>query len=432
MRPFVAGLASELTKLSAKEQDRGALQSIAPLLAGLGAASLAYGLSRKQRLSESPVMQAIQKASKGRLTILDTLEKGDVPSLLGRMLKRVARGADDVVEIPYSRWSRDAEGLPYRSAKLPGAKKIEGAVMAQAHDPIVARRFRGDVEVGEDVATIKRLENKLTESRVLRRYVPEAFPRSEQLALAGGRGPENRLRALQERLRNRYPHGYVIKPIDEAATGGVITHDHDLVELLHGKDRPMYGRWTKQLLKDPEEFMVQEHISIAKDRALLSKREGKVMVGKTVPAEYRVHAIGGQVVPGATHHRWAISSEINPFSSLAPEISRVNKATQVHLSKIPRNKLPNLPMALDVVRDTKGAYKIIETNPGGGSAFLAPEQSGIPTLTGHMHYKAITGRDSPALATAKGMLAGTSAGLVTRKMLTRGESSPDERTGSSA
>lgn len=371
-----------------------------PYIAGLGAAAIGYGLHRKVRLSSDPMLRATQQASKGRITALSALEYGEKTRPLHNLKKKLLRGVDEVVEVPYAQWSKGPLKTP---------KKVRGAVIAHEAEDALAPSYSGDLNLTSNTKLIAKLENKLHEARIWNKEVPGALPKTVQLSSLYQKGMP--LDTLQATLQKRFPAGYIVKPSVANASGEVLTHEQNFSAALKDPTTsPRSLQWLKELRLKPHKFIAQEYIPIAKDTPLASRFKHQLQYRKPVNAEYRVHVVEGKVVPGATSHKWG-----GPLSHDPREISRIEQATQAYLEQLPAEYKRGVPMAMDVVRDINGNYRIIETNAGGQSGYMAPDSSKLYwTSAPHAFYKHVTGRDSQLMAALKalgygGIVAGSTA-----------------------
>lgn len=124
---------------------------------------------------------------------------------------------------------------------------------------------------------------------------------------------------------------------------------------------PGYKDWlVEQALKNPKKFVKQPKIDIKN--------------------EYRVHTLHGKSI-GATANRHALSFGGNAEAERAAE----------KLLKNVSPKLKNNMLALDVAKDSKGKWHVIETNAGPASGFLTPA-AWYDFRGPHALYKAMTGR----------------------------------------
>jgi hypothetical protein len=428
------GVDHALTVLGVKTaaEESAASQYGLPAALGLGGAGLLYALLRKQRLSADPILRAIQKASKGKLTTLDYSTKGPafreamghhphawMPDWLRKLVIKTTRGVDDV------RLRRlQAEDLPQRTDDLrrliQGKKlrpvtpeKVEGAVINQG-EPLVHRYYKGDVNPTGAIEDQFRIGwDKHLESEFLQKHMPGAGPESYGLIsdyltrAMGKKSTEAQVKALQAALQKKRPGGYIIKPRTAAGTGEIIQGTDDLTQLLRDSGRK--GEWTRDMLQNPQHYVVQEHIPIATERRLpfigRKHHPGKA----ELPVEYRVHVVGGRIVPEAISRRYGTVGGLNPLRTRR-EKQELIRQLQPQLERLPEKARSGMVMGMDVAKTRGGQYRIIESNPmGGQSGFLQPDITHAPTLSPHKVYKAITGRESKPLAAAKALAGGGAA-----------------------
>jgi len=438
MRPSLQAFADELEKVAAQDSEdpKKSKKSILRRAAELGLAGAAgygaYRYGRKVKLSKDPLLRAMQEKSKGRLTHIDALDPGKARATgVKKKLKEYSRGVDEIIEETPRQWQRRYEAVEYPMwhegrSKLPkGAleeaagkrqKRVEGATHAIGY-PSQLHGYKSDLPLGSSTEDILRIgSNKIEEANYFGRAGGMAkSERADKMVekLKSGSGPMSdaeQLDKLQASLKRRFPNGYVIKPVSSSASGGVPTHNQRWADLLAGKGDPEHAKWVKDALKNPKEYMFQEYIPIAKEKALFArppKKPGeagqRIQFRGEVPSEYRVHVFGGKVVPGASSHRWAMGREFNPLQRKS--MKEMEKFVQDNIEKLPESRR-GMPMALDVAKTTDGKWRIIEANPGGESGFLIPDIAKTPTLAPHAVYKAITGRSSKPIATAQGIAAG--------------------------
>ena len=126
----------------------------------------------------------------------------------------------------------------------------------------------------------------------------------------------------------KFPKGYVVKPSGGSASGGVPTHRQSFSELARGGGDPQHAQWMKDMVNNPGDFIAQEYVPIPKRRVLFAKppiQEGAsgrgIKLRGEVPDEWRLHVVGGKVVPKATRHRWGFLTHMNPAKRTRPEPS---------------------------------------------------------------------------------------------------------------
>lgn len=445
MSYFLDAFADELIKTAAKDPPKEKAHKQKPSIlrraANLGLAGAAgygaYRYGRKVKLSKDPLLRAMQEKAKGRLTHIDALEVGDKRSTgIAKRIKEYRRGVDEIIEenprqwergydaMEYPMWERGAKKLPKGALERAAGKKkkkIEGAIHTIGQ-PSQAQKYDAGLNLDSSAEDLLRIgASKLEEAKYFGRAGGMAkSERAEGMVnkLRSGSGPMSeveQLDKLQAALKKKFPKGYVVKPVSSEASSGVPTHNQRWGDLLLGKGDPEHAKWVRGVLKKPKDFMFQEYISIAKEKPLLTRtpkiadKAGRsIKVRGEVPSEYRVHVMGGKVVPGGSSHRWALGRELNPFRR--KEIKEMEKFVQDNVNQLPKSRT-GIPMAMDVVKTTDGKWRIIESNPG-RSGFLVPDQTGALSGAPHAVYKAVTGRSSKPAAAAKGLAAGAATALA--------------------
>lgn len=419
-------------KTAAEEPTTAMGQYGVPAALGIGGAGLLYGLLRKQRFAADPILRAIQRASGGKLTALDYSTKDPafrealkkhphswMPDWLRKMVIKMTRGVDDV-----KLHRLKTEDLPQRTDELQrlmrGKKlkpatpqEVEGAVINQG-EPLLHRQYRGDVNPTGNIEDQFRIGwDKHLESEFLQKHMPGAGPESYGLIsdyltrAVGKKSTEAQVQALQRALQKKRPGGYIIKPRTAAGTGEIIQGTDDLTQLL--RDPSRRGEWTRDMLQNPQHYVVQERIPIATERRLPFVGR-KHHPGKAeLPVEYRVHVVGGRIVPEAISRRYGTVGGLNPLKTRR-EKQELIRQLQPQLEQLPEKARSGMLMGMDVARTQGGKYRVIESNPmGGQSGFLQPDITHAPTLSPHKVYKAVTGRESKPLAAAKALAGGGAA-----------------------
>lgn len=209
------------------------------------------------------------------------------------------------------------------------------------------------------------------------------------------------------------PKGYIIKRATGSQSGTVITakdikaHNPKHPDLLdyhkevkrkeggrykirpddmgeYMSDHPGYDRWqTSRALSHPHEYVRQKRINIAE--------------------EFRVHTIGGTSL-GITERRH-LGGGILPFGR--------HKESEAAAEKILAKAHPSVKsnmMAMDIAKDTRGKYHVVEHNAGNKSGYLTPDHPGLARSSQQL-YKRITGRYSRSASVAAGIGAAGAAAI---------------------
>lgn len=268
--------------------------------------------------------------------------------------------------------------------------QVDGVVLHSTLDD--AQYFIGTSNpLLDHLGAFRKIEHdKFFEAELVRAAAPEAYARTELVSRVWpltshveltGVEADARLTELEHAMKQRYPGGFVLKPLSSFSTDGQFPSERTpfvplyaafLVEAkpemarlkeeradevdahLELKKLPSYmGRILDAVLHEPETVMIQERLDIA-------------MVDGVVD-EYRVHVVDGEILDGATEHRW------NSYRSLVPE--RVQAAEDLVRSVIQRLPAPYnvLTYGADVVRLNDGSMRFMEANPGWESQYFYAE-----------------------------------------------------------
>ncbi len=242
----------------------------------------------------------------------------------------------------------------------------------------------------ENVLIQQAMENKILESKLLRKYVKGSMARALTLPeVTDGRSVN--LDTLLEKLNIEFPNGWVMKGAWDLATENLFISDKlNIPELLDAyrngfetfrakvekkykgadpeeiltalKEHEGYRGWKiVQLLANPETVFFQERVRIVK--------------------EFRVEVQGGKVLSkGSTIDRYAYKKNPEDKSDITPEqISGAEAFAQNLIDELP-DAMRFLPYGFDVALIENGTWKLIETNPGGNSSFLEENTASIEAL----------------------------------------------------
>lgn len=425
--------------------DEQGMSKYYPLMAGLAAAGvsgpLIYRAMRKIAPSGDVALDALR--AKARDVYTRAIPTKAPSSYLAKLRdKLLYTGGDDVAYTDY-----DAPAA---------TKKVKG--MVRYSEPSDAAHVQGDVATGaapDTADVLKRIQdNKWHEYEFFNKHAPEAFGKSENIkdVLAGlghtaipadPAAQSAMLDQLQNTLRTRYGQGFLLKETGGLQSGGIFpndkTHFNSMVEgyrkagiepkfneglkNLHAnyggdigklisefRDDPHYeGRVLEQLLRSPENVMVQERLPLLEPKGLLRKTIPEKL-GLTPNYEARVHVENGKVVPALTSARY------DPLMELANRdlLRGSDTFAQGIVDKLPPEHR-NMSFAMDVHPLKDGTFKLMESNPGGQSGFLYPD---VEPLSGPRLRKAHMGnyaKPISAITAAGGALAagGLGAGIGT-------------------
>jgi hypothetical protein len=284
-------------------------------------------------------------------------------------------------------------------------RRIKGVVFNEGLKD--AKIVRGSVNMtAENAKLYKHFDNKLNEAAFLQRFAPGSVAKTESMAdlisklglktpAANATAAEKQLflQQLEDGLRQQYPKGFFIKGIKDFNTGGNLIHDRvgNFAKMHEGflkeyapardkilaankgagdpaaiiqsslRDHPFAsGRTLEELMANPKNAIVQERMELAKWTTKKLPRDVQPF------DEFRLHVVDGNVVPGATSHRWSITETVDRVD----ELGKIESWAQQQFAKFPRGVRQRLSFAPDVVRLEDGSYKFIELNVGGESGFL--------------------------------------------------------------
>lgn len=446
---YKQGADTVLQRLGLQQPEESGWRKALPWLGGAAGTAALYGLLRRVRLSKNPALRKIQEAAKGKLTGIE--ERGSAMGMLANHAPKLPQsiqtwlknktGIDDIRDIMVAlptHWQKrllkltrgvddvrftdpaleaELEPILHRLTRNPKAvspitpEKIEGGLF-NFRPPEHHLMFRGSANPTGNVRDTRLLEDKALETRVMQEYMPEVSPKLYGTPKKFIQ-PNESAEVLQQRLQAMHPEGYIIKPRFGAAAGDVLTNKHNLQELAQGGGQRQ--EWITDMLKKPDDYIVQSRLPILTEKRMPIWGKKYHPGAAELPVEYRVHTVGGRIIPGAMIRRYPTTGALNPFKTWL-ERRRLIREIQPQFDKLPAKYRDELSMALDVAKTSKG-FKLIETNPGGQSGFLAPDYIGIPSTAPHQVYKAITGRTSKPMAVAKALTGGgaiaTATGLAT-------------------
>ncbi len=297
------------------------------------------------------------------------------PSILQRLKTAVLRPADQHEHL--------IEGAMYSQGK-----RTKAAVF----DPEESGRLRSPAAIGENRKLTRSIErSKLDEYKVATGMgipMPHTAPLKDAASLKRGyiakaaTGSQSRIVVTRKMIAQHDPaHPDLLQYKKFRRITHKAIKDPDV--LAHTLNRhPGYGRWmTEQAITKPHKFVQQKGLQIA--------------------SEHRVHTLGGESL--------GINSGRHAAMDFLPNRNRkAEKAVNQLLAKA-KPKLKGTMMAVDVARDTKNKWRIIETNPGTTSGYLTSKNP-LAALNSHQLYRRVTGRHSQAASLAGGLAAAGLAG----------------------
>jgi hypothetical protein len=205
-------------------------------------------------------------------------------------------------------------------------------------------------------------------------------------------------------------------------------HWQNIVANRFRKDPAYVGSALEGVLKDPKRTLSQEMMKVVKYRG-----------GK--PAEFRVHAIGGEVPTELAYERYSPTREfLRRIPGVRSLLGRKTYGSPQEAAEWARREvIPKLKkkyrgatFGLDVIRVKKPGggygYKLVELNPStieGTSGFLDPQIN--PAVSSDIR-RWLVGRDIPAIAAAKTLAAGGGAAGATALGLQQLSKQPTGKT----
>lgn len=280
----------------------------------------------------------------------------------------------------------------------------------------------------ENQKLYNRLDNKWAEYEVVSGAMPEGmaktvrggdFLKQQNLKIPRSKAARAAfLDKLQAKLNETFPKGYFVKGVQDFNTGGNLPTNkvnfRTMYEGYHEKFVPyeqkvgpnqdllrahpfQAGRMLNDLLTDPNSVVIQERMDLKK----WTNKE--LPIHKQPFNEFRVHVVRGQVVPGASSHRWSLLKNLTDRKTM----HGAEKFTQDLFDKIPGKIKDNMAFAPDIVQMADGSFKVIELNVGGNSGFLHRNP-----LAANKMVEAVTGRETNALYTVRRLGYGVAASTV--------------------
>lgn len=438
----------------APKREKSTLRKALPWLAGAGAGLAGYKLLRTPRFSANPALREIQElaARKGFHRLVDV-----TPGATSHILQPMA-----TAEGKMTPWNKlklflnegTTESIPFVRGDTPklvghrGPKRVEGVTHGRHDIHGLPDVVRGGVDIEGPQSTMSAMNRlskggKRLEADILQKHAPGAMPETHTDLRHLFEGlPQDRYQAaaeLQSRVLGNYGDNYMLKPNQGLASGGRFPRmDQDWASHLRAYDEHLANPETRAAFKamkreggnEFSQYLINNglyegqvlHDALRNPRSLIAQRRIDNPLG-----EFRVHTIAGSapshlVVPRGAKGAKGKLKAIPDFLGGHDDMRRFVEET---VAKLPE-KYQRGNYAFDVMPhknpDGTIGYKLLEMNPteqateqmaGGGSGFLTPD---VP-MTGHLHYRAATGRHTPLVAGLGGLGAAGAAGFGVKNVL---------------
>jgi hypothetical protein len=332
-----------------------------------------YGYYRHDRL-----MSALTGVPESDFPRLRRKEAEGVPFVVRYLLEdpkvNKLSAADRAVPGSKALWLQLSPDHPGRTPLHIGGESI---VFNRRH--IHRTTVLGQYNPGLDHGYIQQvLENKVTEAKLFGAYAPGSMPRYKTLGdlpeVSKSLTPESVFKAANAEFKK----GWVMKSAwDLGSEKFFISNKTDLAKSLEAY-RNGFEAYREKIEKqvagmDPEVliFELKKHPGYLgwKIQSMLEKPD-QVFFQEMIPIdrEFRVEALNGKVIRGATIDRYAyMNRKAKPPST--SEVHAIEEFTQAVLDRLPA-EMKVLPYGFDIARLKTGGFSVIETNPGGNSSFL--------------------------------------------------------------
>jgi hypothetical protein len=360
-----------------KEEPSGLRKSVAPLAAGAATYAVMRRGKALPRNAPAKFKQLREATQRHGLTRVHLHEGNKPPGAVKKFVTEVLHPADTHAHLSTSR------------AHIVGTK-----TKAPVFDPDSTGRFKSPIMIGKSDRTAKAIDRSKLKEYQIAKKMGLHLPKTSKLRSIDSlkkheiaklrTGSQSKVVITHEDVKAYNPRDpnlkayRAFKSLTEKLyqSGKVSQGIRDFKLTRH----PGYKSWmVEQALKHPKKFIKQDRIHIDK--------------------EYRVHTLFGKSL-GISSPRHGLE-----FGSSG----EAERAAEKILKDV-HPKLKDNLLALDIARDKKGKWHIIETNPGPESGFITPSKM-IDFRGPHAFYKAMTGRHAPSssLLAAGGATAATAA-----------------------
>lgn len=427
------------------KKEKSTLRKALPWLAAGAAGAGTYKFLRTPSFSKNPAMRALQERAVGgglrRIVDVTPREgshwlhpqansEGNL-SMLDKLKMFIGEGTTHGIPIV-----NGENGLTLANGQK--SMNVNGVVQGRPAIEGMDKLVRG----GADIEGPKKTQRALTrlaqggkreEAEFLHKHAPGAMPETvTDLSHLFHDLPKDRHQAaaeLQSRLLSNHGENLMLKPNIGLASSGKFPHTGgDWAEQLRAYDAHMAspeglkkytaadeegGNYLAKYLKS--HGLYEGHVlhqALSDPRSVVAQRRIDNILG-----EYRIHSIAGEAPSNMAFHKGKAGEGVKGNV----DVDGMRRYVEDTVKKLP-SKYQKGNYGFDIMEhyqpDGSRGYKVLEMNPtesalsadeaGGGSGYVDPESS---PLSGHMVYRAATGRHTPLLAGAVGAGAAGLGGL---------------------
>ncbi len=415
----VLKIKDEMKKTSEEKKSKFGLATLREhkVLTGIGVSALTtaalYKGLRAPKFSTDPYLRKIQKASKGKVTLVDpdlyaSAELARLGEATHPIVQRVAEKSLSLFD--------ETAGAIIRKIRFPGIKtvdpeklkkgtKLEGVVVNRAAG--TGKHITGDITVNPERTHYTKRDPifneklKVGDIEEFKTIMPKTHDFEKLLKEHADISVED-----FSKLR-RSGAAKVLRKVDTGA-GGVF------VKPRYGeRSEGLYSRLS-QVTKAPITAKKYPENPIAE----IQKEHKKLLFQEHLPikVESRIHTLGSKIIgPPQTRHLTDVikGKQTKNLPKDFKEEIETRLAVVLKKNKLDDPKEPPM-LGWDIAKTTAGDYKVIEANTNSGFVFNMP-----PYARNKEMYTALTGRKSVAEAVGKTLpvsaLAGTTAAYALHK-----------------
>ncbi|MFN8790983.1 MAG: amidoligase family protein [Bdellovibrionales bacterium] len=233
---------------------------------------------------------------------------------------------------------------------------------------------------------VQALENKYTEALFWNDYAPGVMP--ETILLESTVGAKDSVRAVVQKLNQRFPKGWVLKGVWDLGTEkNIVTDKVDVVKEVEAYLQGDFDLYRRRLEREfnsqgiPIEYLLMElakhpHYKGWKIHTLLQARETTIVQSRVdIAREFRGEVFAGHVLGGeSTVDRYMYEYELSGRMSeyKAPPrwmFAAAEKFVQNAVDSLPA-EFRNMTFGMDIAVLRDKSLIMIESNPGANSSFL--------------------------------------------------------------